>query len=283
VANPLLSLAAAAARWLPAPIRKALYRLGPVSSSLRSALNRAAPKGLTEVKVAGGWLAGMHLQLDMQTEKDYWLGTYETDLVAAIQDLTTPGIVVYDIGANIGYISLTFAKFIGRDGTLFAFEPLPGNQERLQKNIELNASSNIRIVRKAVAESSGKREFLVHSSGGMGKMQGSNGRETQYKNSIEVECTSLDDFVFKENNPQPALIKIDIEGGEGFALQGMGRLLEQVRPLLIIELHGEEAAKKSWRLLSEAGYIINRLEKNYPQVKDVSDLDWKSYILARPE
>ena len=54
MANPLLGLAAAAARLLPAPLKRGLYKLGPLSRGLRAALNRAAPQGLSKVSVAGG-------------------------------------------------------------------------------------------------------------------------------------------------------------------------------------------------------------------------------------
>lgn len=282
MANPLLSLAAAAARWLPAPLKRVLYRLGPVSSGLRSVLNRAAPTGLTEIEVAGGFLAGSKLLLDLQAEKDYWLGNYEFELQEAVWKFAEPGMVACDIGANIGYISLLLAKRIGTNGKVFAFEPLPSNQTRLQKNLDINLSSNIKMIGKAVADVSGKRQFLVHSSGAMGKLQESNGRETQYQNSIDVESITLDEFVFKQGNPQPDLIKMDIEGAEGLALQGMTRVIQETQPLLLIELHGKEAAKTCWQILTNSGYSIHKLTKGYPQVADVSNLDWKSYILARP-
>ena len=282
MANPLLSLAAAAAKWLPAPIRRAVYRLGPISSGLRSALNRAAPKGLTEVEVAGGLLAGTHLILNLQSEKDYWLGTYEIDLQEAIRDLVKPGMVAYDLGSNIGYISLMTAKKVGPQGKIFAFEPLPENQERLRKNLALNPDLNIELIPMAVGESSGKKQFLTHSSGGMGKLSGADGRDVQYQKSIEVECTSLDEFVFKQGNPKPELIKMDIEGGEGLALRGMSKLIPEVKPLFIIELHGKEAAELCWQILTKAGYTISKLSKGFPTISSLSELDWKSYILARP-
>lgn len=283
MASLLLSLAAAAARWLPAPLRRGLYRLGPVSAGLRSALNRAAPNGLTEVEVAGGALAGTHLILDMQSEKDYWLGTYEIDLQQAVSDFVKPGTVGYDVGANIGYISLILAKQVGSKGTVIAFEPLPENQDRFRKQLKLNLDAQIQLVPMAVGETTGKKEFLVHISGGMGKISGASGRDTQYQDTIEVESTTLDDFIFKEGNPQPHVVKIDIEGAEGLALEGAGKLISKVKPLFIIELHGRDAALACWQILSSAGYTIHKITKNYPEVVSSTQLDWKSYILARPK
>jgi len=77
------------------------------------------------VQVAAGGLQGLRLSLDMQTEKDYWLGTYEPELQAAVADLVKPGMQVYDVGANIGYVSLLLARRVGAAGHVYAFEALP--------------------------------------------------------------------------------------------------------------------------------------------------------------
>ncbi len=279
--KPLLSLAAAAARWLPAPVKSALYRLGPVSRRLRAALNSAAPLGLAEITVAAGGLAGKKMMLDMQTEKDYWLGTYEMDLQQAIQDWVQSGMVAYDVGANIGYVSLLLAKRVGENGQVFSFEPLPSNQERLQKNLALNPKLNVKLIPKAVAEKAGKTAFLVHSSGGMGKLQGSLGKNTDYENKIEVETASLDDFVYKEKNAAPNIIKIDIEGGEVQALKGMQRLLKEAKLMLLLELHGHEAAKSTWNILREASYNLYYMRAGYRKIAAPENLAKKSYVVAR--
>ena len=69
-----------------------------------------------EVKVAAGDLAGFTILLDMQVDKDYWLGTYEPELQAALRQLIPPGAVIFDVGANIGYVSLLLAKAAGEAG-----------------------------------------------------------------------------------------------------------------------------------------------------------------------
>ncbi len=98
------------------PVKRGLYRFRPLAGLLRGALNRAAPQGFTPVVVAAGGLQGLSLSLDLQEEKDYWLGTYEPDLQAAVAELVQPGMLVYDVGANIGYISLLLARRVGESG-----------------------------------------------------------------------------------------------------------------------------------------------------------------------
>ncbi|MEX1072014.1 MAG: FkbM family methyltransferase [Anaerolineales bacterium] len=282
MASPLLNLAAAAARLLPEPFKRALYRLGPASRGLRAALNRSAPPGLSETQIAAGDLAGTHLLLNLQTEKDYWLGTYETDLQQAIKDWGKAGMVAFDLGANIGYVSLLLAHKAGEGGKVFAFEALPANQKRLQQNLALNPKSKVELVPKAVTDKKGKAAFLIHPSGGMGKVQGSLGKDAEFQSNIEVETIAIDDFVFKQRNPPPDLIKIDIEGGEVLALRGMRRILLETRPLLLIELHGREADEFAWEILGNARYSLHHMRKGYPKVAAIDELGKKSYLVAKP-
>jgi FkbM family methyltransferase len=279
----LLSLASALARLLPVPLKRLLYRLGPLSRWIRRVLNRAAPTGLTEVTIAAGGAAGQKMRLDLQTEKDYWLGTYELDLQAAVAELVQPGWVAYDVGANIGYISLLLAQTVGQPGRIFAFEALPANIERLRAHVALNdLASRVVVIPAAVAAASQPVRFLIGPSGAMGKAEGSAGRAEGHAESLEVPGICLDDFVYREGNPAPQVIKMDIEGGEVLALKGMPRLLAEAHPLILLELHGPEAARLAWESLTAAGYHICRMARGYPCVNSLNDLDWKAYLVAMP-
>lgn len=275
--------AAWAARVLPAPIKRWLYRTPFLARLARRALNSAAPEGLTEVKIAAGILEGMRMSLDLKSEKDYWLGTYELELQESAKRLIKPGMVVYDVGANIGYISLIAARLAGDRGKVFAFEALPANMERLKKNIEINhLNGHVNPIQTAVLDKSGEAVFLAHSSGAMGKVKGSAGREEQYSTEIRIPAVALDDFVYQRGHPVPQLVKIDIEGGEGLALKGMDRLIEEDRPIFLIELHGQEAARQVWECLTSHHYSIRQMTKSMPVVPSLTELDWKAYIIAAP-
>lgn len=272
------------ARTLPMPLKLALYRSPRLATIIRRSLNRVSPQGSTVVTVADGGLKGARLALDLQAEKDYWLGTYEPELQAAIANLVKKGDVAFDLGANIGYVSLLLARAVGESGKVFAFEALPENQVRLLQNITLNKMLlRVALVRAAVVDRTGAVRFWVGPSGGMGKAEGSAGRqEVAYTQSLLVPATSLDEFVYAAGRPAPQVIKIDIEGGETLALLGMERLLRQARPIILLELHGPEAAQVSWNTLTAARYRIYRMQPGYPAVSSVDDLEWKSYIIGLP-
>lgn len=282
--NAVISLAALFARYSPAWLKQVFYRLPRLSGLIRRALNRAAPRGLAEIRIAAGFLQGTRLLLDMQAEKDYWLGTYEPELQAAIEHFVLPGMVAYDVGANIGYISLMLARAVGTGGRVYAFEALPANLERLHQNLALNQmESSVSVFSGAITARPGQIEFLVGPSGGMGKAAGSAGRQSfDYPEQISVTGTSLDDFVYTRGNPAPQVVKMDIEGGEVLALPGMRRLLAGAQPLLFLELHGPEAAQAAWEALTSAGYRIYRMGPGYAPVHTLGDLDWKAYLVALP-
>jgi len=282
--NLILSFAGFLAQVLSQSSKRALYRNKPIANLIRKGLSRAAPEGLSEVTIAAGDNKGMHMLLDLKVEKDYWLGTYEPELQAAISDLVNPGQIVYDIGANIGFITLLFTKRIGGEGHVYAFEAMPANVTRLIHNIELNALDEmVTIIQAAVQDQSGKARFLVAPSTGMGKVNGSAGRASvAYEESIQVEGISIDDFIEETGNLLPDIVKIDIEGGEVLALPGMVKLLHAHHPILLIELHGNEAAQVTWDHLKQENYRICRMEPEYPRVNKIQDLDWKSYLVAFP-
>jgi FkbM family methyltransferase len=280
----LLDFAALAAKILPTSIKQAIYKNAGLAAFIRLRLNRAAPTGLTQVKIAAGDLAGSTILLDMQVDKDYWLGTYEPELQAAVRELIQPSAVIYDVGANIGYVSLLLAKAAGEKGRVYAFEALPENVESWRKNVALNGmEERLSIFAGAVTQGTGPVRFLVHTSGGMGKVAGSAGRQEHYLSEVNVQGVSLDDFVYGQGNPPPQVVKMDIEGGEVLALPGMHHLLVEARPLMLLELHGHEASHVAWNILNGAGYRICWMRHGYPEILSLEAMGWKAYIIARPK
>jgi len=206
------------------------------------------------------------------------------ELQAAIADFVHAGMVTYDVGANIGYISLFLARVVREKGKVFAFEALPANLDRLRMNIALNhLEAIIEVVPKAVIDERKKIEFLVGPSSGMGKAAGSAGRtEFNYPNKFIVSGVSLDQFVYQDGNSPPDMVKLDIEGGEVLALPGMRRILTNLKPIIFLELHGKKAAEITWNVLSHNNYKICSIKAPYHKIPGLESLDWKAYLVAIP-
>jgi Methyltransferase FkbM domain len=58
---------------------------------------------------------------------------------------------------------------------------------------------------------------------------------------ITVPAITLDDFL-AVGGPSPQLVKIDVEGGEYEVLRGGTNLFQNQRPLIIAEVHHDQAA-----------------------------------------
>lgn len=270
---------------MPLPLKQGLYRFPPLARLIRNSINVSVSDGLSEVEIAAGDLKGYRILLNLKAEKSRWLGTYEPELAEVVREFVRPGMTVYDVGANIGYVSLLLAHAARPNGQVFAFEALPANVERIRCNIALNhLEDRITLVSQAVADKSGELTFYVHESVGMGKVAGSAGRrEERYQAEITVKTLSLDEFVYQDGNLAPDVVKMDIEGGEVLALPGMQRILREYHPLMLLELHGPESEKVAWDTLTEAGYSLHAMESGYPRIETPEKLGWKAYLVARKE
>ena len=121
-----------------------------------------------------------------------------------------------------------------------------------------------------------RKEMLVVEFGG--RIPG----RDEHKEFVMSKIES-DEFMDKELATEVLARIPDIEGGELFALPGMIRMLDEVRPLLFIEIHGSEAAKAGWDLLTAQKFQICRMEPNYPPIHTMKEEDWKSYWVGFPD
>jgi FkbM family methyltransferase len=153
---------------------------------------------------------------------------YETEL---FKRLVKKGMIVVDVGANIGYYTLLAAHLVGNEGKVFAFEPEPYNYNLLCKNIKVNGYRNVIPVRKAAYSKSGKMKLFLDKSnlGGHSLSEANVDRSA----SITVEITSLDDY-FKNTDYRIDLIKMDVQGSEMEVLEGMTNIINQNDNLKII-------------------------------------------------
>ena len=147
--------------------------------------------------------------------------------------LVKPGNVVLDIGANIGYFSLLFAKWTGGTGAVHAFEPFPNTIRRFRRNLELNPllKSVVRLHETAISNTVGSLSMAVPDPGN----SGSNYMSAEGTQAIKV--TTLDTFVEQARISRVDLIKIDVEGSEVALLEGARETITRFRPILMIEVN----------------------------------------------
>jgi len=141
-----------------------------------------------------------------------------------------PGQVVLDIGANIGYYTLIFARQVGNTGHVYAFEPDPVPFSLLEKNIHLNGYTNVTAINAAVTDLSGTIRLYLSSGG---HADNRTYPTTGQRKHIEIGALRMDDY-FSNIGHHVDFVKLDIQGSEYRAIKGMKSLIEENRALQIV-------------------------------------------------
>src|SRR5437867_4507919 len=159
------------------------------------------------------------------------LGNYEPGATDVFNAVLRPGMTVVDIGANRGYFSLLSAKLVGPYGRVYAFEPEPHNYGLLLRNINLNKLSNILPLQLAVSNADGTGLLFLDPANPGGHTMYA---DPSLRPGHSVKTTTLDCFLSERGWPSVNLIKIDIEGGEPAALEGMRETLRRNASITMI-------------------------------------------------
>lgn len=166
-------------------------------------------------------------------------GDYDAPLHRFIDRHIEPGMVCFDVGANIGLMSVHMARRIGPGGTLFSFEPVPTVFPRLEQHIRKNAFED-RSSLHAVALSNESGQAEIHYGNEEFTNQGMASLVSTSRGGVErtciVETARLDDFVERHGIERIDFIKVDIEGAEPLFLEGAQRVLRAMRPILCVEV-----------------------------------------------
>ena len=181
-------------------------------------------------------------------------GSYEKTTMSLVMSLLRPGDTFVDIGAHVGLYSLTASRTVRPSGKVFAFEPDTENFKLLERNVRENACDNVQCIPKAVAHITGSLPFFPspYNTGDHQLFYAGSARKP-----VTVDCTTLDTF-FQNYEGKISVIKMDIQGAEDMALQGMRTLMTSHPEMrLIMEF--------SPYLLQDAGVepltLLHRLEK----------------------
>jgi len=157
----------------------------------------------------------------------------------ALRRLVQPGMVVADVGANIGLLTLIMAWSAGPSGQVIAFEPEAVPRSNLEKMKHLNGLSWVEVRDQAVGETPGRLTFHVSDIIGHSSLYAL--PETENAREVQVEVVRLDD-VAPEGRMD--VVKIDVEGAELDVLAGMSGLILRNPDLAIVAEFGPEHLKR---------------------------------------
>lgn len=198
------------------------------------------------------WIAG-------SSNLGCWLGSYEAAKQRKITERVRPGMVCWDVGANVGFYTLLFAELVGAFGRVFAFEPAPGNVELLRRHVEMNGYQNVRIFPCALGDLDGEAGFDPGPNTSMGHVTAGG--------SLKILCSRADTLLAAGEIEAPDVVKIDVEGAEADVLRGACAAMRK-RPMILLATHGKTPHRACLDLLAASGYKISALDGGSPEGTD---------------
>jgi FkbM family methyltransferase len=245
----------------------------------------AAAVGLSPSRIVSMRL-GHKLILDRRSNTERWpfySGIYDDDVIEDICHLTPSEKYFLDVGANVGLFSIPIAmKCKQKRCCVIAFEPAPGNFERLERNIALNGLKEVVSARQmGLSSKSGiaaltlREDYTSGSPTGTASIQIDDDGLDAAWNTVNVPLAALDEFW---DNEPIGVIKIDIEGHEDEFLLGAQKTILKWRPIIYMEINNWFFKRKNKSLQAACEYLVRAnylkfLRRKSSSPESVSDLD----------
>jgi FkbM family methyltransferase len=185
------------------------------------------------------------------------------------------GMTVFDVGANVGELTLLFSRFVG-DGSVHAFEASEATFKRLELICNAAERRNVVLNHLALSDKNGSIELHVYDDA----LSSFNSQAVRpLKNygldfeSVGIEktpATTVDDYCESRKIERIDLLKIDVEGAELQVLRGARRMLKSKRILCLTFEFGQttfdmgNSPKEIETYLKQMNYIIRNIVKGDP-------------------
>lgn len=161
------------------------------------------------------------------------------------------GSVFIDAGSNIGYYSILASKIVGDNGAVDACEMLPSTIAVLRKNLSRNNCNNVSLIEGALSLREGD---LVRACLPKGKYGSASITRHQSEEYIEVRTKTLASIA--REHKYIDCIKMDLEGAEFAALQGLGSEIRKVNSIVFEDNQDQDLV----HLLISAGFSIKAID-----------------------
>jgi FkbM family methyltransferase len=194
----------------------------------------------------------------------YWrLGGDLEVAVAAGRLPLLEGASFWDFGAHFGIHTVAMALKIGPAGEVAAFEPDPFSFSKLSRHVELNRLHQVHLFNAAVSNYRGSSELITYGAGASTQhfaYPDDDGLRKPDEPFFLVRTVRADDLVANAEIRLPDLIKIDVEGHGGAALEGAAQSVRERRPVIVMSSHSRmetEGAKQVLEPLQYHVYAMN--------------------------
>jgi FkbM family methyltransferase len=175
-----------------------------------------------------------------------------------LREQVKPGMVVFDVGANIGFYTFLLADAAGPEGSVHAFEPDPVSFGILETRAARH--QNVFGTRAAVGDRTGTVSlFCSPTNRADNRIHPSH--DVQPAETFEVPLMTLDAYCAERGIEKIDAVKMDIQGAEVAALRGFASTLTRLRPAwLLVEFSPEHlrgagsTPEDFWKILSDLGF-----------------------------
>jgi FkbM family methyltransferase len=245
-----------------------------LSRPMRDAIERLS-RGVAFRRRLPDDLGGARIYVSPDAGLKFWLqrpGSIAADLHDIVRRFVQPGMVVWDIGANVGLFAFAAAARAGANGAVIAVEADAWLACLLRRSAAALPfdHAGVDVVCAAAADRSGLSGFFVAARGrasnaleGFGETQMGGVRERQV-----VAVLPLDALLERFPRP-PHVLKIDVEGAEVLVLRGATEVLRE-RPVLAIEVAARNADEVT-ELLLGLGYALYDTDDDCRAVNRATD------------
>lgn len=196
-----------------------------------------------------------------------------------------PGMVVIDVGANVGIYTFSAATRVGSTGRVLAIEPFSDCVTFLKETCRLNQLDSVKVVAGAASDSCGLIRLALSSASELHQVVDETEQLPEGTKVVKVDSFTLDYLAEQENLSRLDFLKIDAEGHELAVLRGSKKLLKQFAPIILYEnIAGtNESNLEVTNFLRSQGYQIYRyqpyLQKLIPIEKAI-DMQYCLNLLA---
>jgi len=209
-------------------------------------------------------------------EQEEW---FEAEL-GFIRRFLKPGMVMADIGANVGVYAAAAAEAVTETGLVVAVEPVEESFGRLGHTLRLARQAV--LVKAALSDAGGQGEISLGPGPEYAQLGGTVGRREK------VRVTTLDGLASEGLTRPPDLIKIDAEGAEAQIIAGGKRLLDDCSPVILAEYrHGEKINAGLVAALEAKGFdlygLLPGLNLLVPLALDAADGFQLNIFALRPD
>lgn len=192
-------------------------------------------------------------------------GAYEPQDSAMMLRLAGPAGTIFDIGANIGWHSLAFARACPR-AAIHSFEPLPPTYRYLAGNVARNGAANVTTHNFGFSDHAGELVFYFDPAG-TGSASSANITGGTALRKITCAVDTVDAFT-ERTGLRPDFVKCDVEGAEWLVIQGATATIRRDRPVVFAEM------LRKWAAIF--GYHPNRI------IEHMAGLGYGCFVTAGP-